>query len=86
MAIKLYACAKCNKLFQNEDDAISCERSHNDVLGCLGYYKFGDQYPHRIRLTFMDGTTRGYQILPTGIDQEWRERNIEPRYGKNKKG
>lgn len=79
MALKLWQCEKCKRQFTTEEAAIDCERSHNDVYGCVSFYHFGDQYPHRVKLSFLDGHTRDYVLVQVGLDQEWRERNIEVR-------
>lgn len=55
-----YRCSKCNKEFNQYDDAVACERSHLSVKKARAKRFTVGAYPFTIEVTFSDGKTKTY--------------------------
>ncbi len=69
--VSTYICEKCGKKFDNEQDAINCERCHPEVVNVEYQYALGGIteyvdnkyifYPDYIVVTYSDGKRYGYR-------------------------
>ena len=60
---KLYTCDICHTDYANKTDAQKCEKEHISPCGIDDFRIHAHEiYPHKIEVTFKDGTKRWYKL------------------------